>query len=256
MARKSSILDDLATLPWWLNLILAVVAYFTLKYGVPTVEFKSPIFQGIASALPNMAGMFAAIFCMVAATSAFHSWRKGELLESQTSIKSIQSLSWKEFEYLISEAYKRKGFSVSENMAAGPDGGIDLVLFKEGEKTLIQCKNWKASNIGVSVIRELFGVVTAEGASKGIIVCSGNYTKDAIDFAKKTDIELVTGTALARMIAGVQKKQLCSEISNINSSCPVCGSHMVHRVAKKGKYAGESFLGCSRYPKCRGTRKY
>jgi hypothetical protein len=36
--------------------------------------------------------------------------------------------------------------------------------------------------------------------------------------------------------------------------CPVCGSRMVKRTAKKGGRTGETFWGCSKYPGCRGTR--
>ena len=35
--------------------------------------------------------------------------------------------------------------------------------------------------------------------------------------------------------------------------CPVCGSGMVKREAKKGKNAGKAFYGCSKFPKCRGV---
>ena len=34
--------------------------------------------------------------------------------------------------------------------------------------------------------------------------------------------------------------------------CPKCGSKMVLRTAKKGKYAGKNFWGCSKYPNCNG----
>jgi DNA-binding helix-hairpin-helix protein with protein kinase domain len=37
-------------------------------------------------------------------------------------------------------------------------------------------------------------------------------------------------------------------------SCPRCGSKMVRRVARRGRNAGNSFWGCSRYPNCKGTR--
>ena len=37
-------------------------------------------------------------------------------------------------------------------------------------------------------------------------------------------------------------------------SCPRCGSGMVWRLARRGRYAGKHFWGCSRYPKCRGIR--
>ena len=37
-------------------------------------------------------------------------------------------------------------------------------------------------------------------------------------------------------------------------SCPRCGSSMARRVARRGSNAGGSFWGCSRYPRCKGTR--
>lgn len=39
------------------------------------------------------------------------------------------------------------------------------------------------------------------------------------------------------------------------NSCPRCGNALVLRTAKRGDNAGESFYGCSSYPKCRYIRK-
>lgn len=36
--------------------------------------------------------------------------------------------------------------------------------------------------------------------------------------------------------------------------CPRCGSAMVRRTARRGRNAGGSFWGCSKYPRCKGTR--
>lgn len=36
-------------------------------------------------------------------------------------------------------------------------------------------------------------------------------------------------------------------------NCPRCGGEMVERVAKKGARQGQSFYGCSQFPKCRGV---
>lgn len=33
--------------------------------------------------------------------------------------------------------------------------------------------------------------------------------------------------------------------------CPRCGSKLILRIAKKGDNAGNQFLGCSGFPKCR-----
>jgi restriction system protein len=253
MPKKSSLLDDLIALPWWFNLALAVIVYSGLKYYFPTIEFKSPAFQGIGTALPNLAGMFASIFVLAAAISAYHAWRKGELLDRQTSVKSIKDLHWKDFEYLVSEAYRRQGYSVEENNGGGADGGIDLVLGKDGNRILVQCKNWRSSKVGVSTVRELFGVVTAEGASEGIVVCSSHYTSEAMEFAKGKPLTLIDAAALSRLIGDVQKTpKIQPQVKS--TMCPVCKSSMVMRTAKRGKNAGSGFWGCSRFPKCRGTR--
>jgi DNA-binding helix-hairpin-helix protein with protein kinase domain len=38
-------------------------------------------------------------------------------------------------------------------------------------------------------------------------------------------------------------------------SCPICGSQMVRRTARRGRRRGRQFWGCSRYPTCTGTRR-
>jgi len=39
----------------------------------------------------------------------------------------------------------------------------------------------------------------------------------------------------------------------IDNLCPICGSQMVLRVAKKGPNTGNKFWGCSKFPGCRGA---
>jgi hypothetical protein len=50
-----------------------------------------------------------------------------------------------------------------------------------------------------------------------------------------------------------QKTTISPSVSS-NPTCPQCGSQMVTRIAGRGARAGRSFWGCSRYPRCRGTR--
>lgn len=53
-------------------------------------------------------------------------------------------MSWQEFELLVGEAFRLQGYEVAEIGGGGPDGGVDLVLRKDREKFLVQCKQWKA----------------------------------------------------------------------------------------------------------------
>ena len=46
-------------------------------------------------------------------------------------------------------------------------------------------------------------------------------------------------------------KKTHDKVLSPSNSCPKCGGHFVERVAKKGRNAGNSFWGCSNFPKCR-----
>lgn len=38
------------------------------------------------------------------------------------------------------------------------------------------------------------------------------------------------------------------------TSCPKCGAPMNKKTARQGRYAGNDFWGCSKYPQCKGIR--
>ena len=64
----------------------------------------------------------------------------------------------------------------------------------------MQCKQWRAQQVGVAVVRELYGIVAAERVAGGYVVTSGTYTKDARQFASGRNIELIDGGALNALL--------------------------------------------------------
>jgi restriction system protein len=132
---------------------------------------------------------------------------------------------------------------------------VDLLLYSGGRKTVVQCKRWRTSQVGVSPVRELYGVMVAEVAARAIFVTAGSYTPDAIAFARGKPIELVDGSALSTLVDGVQPSRPPRTVIEASvPACPRCGGGMVQRVAKRGTNAGKFFWGCGRYPECRGVR--
>jgi Predicted endonuclease distantly related to archaeal Holliday junction resolvase and Mrr-like restriction enzymes len=259
--KNETILNLLAQAPWWVSVILSITAYVVFKFIVPAINFQSWVLKGIAGAAPQIALILALVLLIPAPISFFNSLQKRKLLDKQKDLDSIKSLSWKEFEELVAEAYRRKGYSVVENYGIGPDGGVDLVLKKEGNLFLVQCKQWRSYKVDVRVVREMYGVMTAKQANGVIIITSGLFTQEAKNFAIDKPIDLVEGNQLADLIGSVQAKKVCS-LTEINKPqktvnlCPDCGGKLVLRIARHGKNVGNKFWGCSNFPKCNFTKTY
>lgn len=189
---------------------------------------------------------------------------------------------------LVGEGFRRRGYAVRETGGGGADGGVDLVLRQGGETFLVQCKQWKAFKVGVATVRELYGVMAAQGAAGGFVVTSGRFTREAEAFAAGRNIQLVDGVGLVQLLregragregqvagssaaAGARDSGMAGERPDpamspqqavaasgpvVEPVCPRCARPMVWRVARKGVAAGKEFWGCSAYPAgCRGTRE-
>ncbi|MCA9325798.1 restriction endonuclease [Candidatus Saccharibacteria bacterium] len=255
-------------LPWWCSVIASLLAYISLYWILPALLPDNPFFIAWTKALPRLAPFVAIILLIPAPFSAFNSYRKRKLLDTQSGLDSIRSLSWKQFEELVAEAYRRKGYRVRENHRGGADGGIDITLEKDGQVHLVQCKQWKSQKIGVSVIREMFGVMVSEGAASVSVITSGSFTREAENFAMGKPVNLIDGKGLAALIRDIRSilgKPSAHDVPPLapssgqpviskSETCPSCGGELVTRTAKRGKFAGSQFLGCSSFPKCRFTR--
>jgi restriction system protein len=263
--RRGSVLDMLLVSPWWVAVAMGVVGYLLIVY-VPPLLVTEALFAPAARGLEPVARIWALICGLAAIGSAVRGFFVARKFNQQNSLDDVRSLSWRQFESVVGEAFRRRGYLAIENANEGADGGVDLVLRKDGEKFFVQCKQWKKSSVGVKPIRELLGVVSAHEAAGGFFVTSGTYTADARDFARKSGIELIDGEGLQRMIEEVrspepfldptQRRRSVGVTFGASSapSFPSCGSGMVERVARRGANAGARFWGCSGYPRCRGTR--
>src|SRR5207248_6022048 len=228
--RKSSLADDLVLVPWWVSLILAIFApAFLIRMPLPW------------SAFAPLALLF---FLATAALSALRSIKTARMLEGQTSLASLRQLPWKRFEDLLGEAYRRQGYKIEETLGGGPDGGVDLILGRDGNVTLVQCKRWDGAPVGVQRVRELYGVLHDRGASEAKLVATTSFTPDAVAFAKGKPIELVDSNEPLHLIRNVQTSGKLvvppplPESDRLTPDCPKCCSAMVVREAKRGANAG------------------
>jgi restriction endonuclease Mrr len=94
----------------------------------------------------------------------------------------LYALSPRAFEELIAQIFDRFGYAV-ELTQRTRDGGCDIVAVRDGRNSaryLIECKRYaKENRVGVGIVRQLGGVVTIEGATKGIVVTTSTFTDPA-----------------------------------------------------------------------------
>ena len=227
MARhKQGLFEDLidvvAKLPWWGGVVLAAIAYLVLHpiaiREVVLVTKPGEMGGMVGAQMGKTFAMFGQYLlpfaCLIGSVVSALKQRKRNQLVEQTQVRGKQNalldMSWREFEMLVGEAFRRRGYTVVETGGNGPDGGVDLVLKKGNEIHLVQCKQWKAFKVGVDVVRALYGVMAAKGAVGGFVVTSGRFTSDAKAFAEGQNIDLIEGESLLDMIqAGGVRISVC-----------------------------------------------
>lgn len=106
----------------------------------------------------------------------------------------LRKINPRRFEEIVAELFRKRGFEV-ELTPGTRDGGRDLFALQSdafGKSLyLVECKRYSASRrVGVEIIRGLYGIVQADRATKGIIVTTSSYTKDALAFATPLQYQL------------------------------------------------------------------
>lgn len=241
--------------PWWITLPAALLLFYFVPYGVPSdIQLQEPsdaitamlgiLLKALFKYLVPMALVFGAVI------SVFTSFKSGQLFKSikkNGAHDTVQGLSWQDFEFLLSEYFKKQGYSTELTGGGGADGGIDIKLYKDNQLYLVQCKHYKAWKVPVNVVRELYGVMAAEKAVGGFVVTSGRFTNEAYAFIQGKQIDLIDGPKLDAIL-DTAPVQTTSVSKTETGMCPKCGGVLVERKGKYGK-----FMGCSTYPKCRFT---
>lgn len=101
-----------------------------------------------------------------------------------------KSLNGFNFERQVGELYQKLGYNVKFTPLVA-DEGIDLVILKNGIKTIVQCKN-TSKPVSPSVLRDLYGTLIANQANDAILVSSSGCTKGSLKFMRDKPIRLIT----------------------------------------------------------------
>ncbi|WP_240126130.1 restriction endonuclease [Thermomonas alba] len=112
----------------------------------------------------------------------------------------LAKLHWREFAKLVLQAMHARGFDpvIEDGMPADgiPTNGSDILLERDGERTLLSCKYGTASVVGAAPLLGLSKAATLRGATRVIVVTPGRFDEEATRLALQQDIELIDGETL------------------------------------------------------------
>lgn len=171
----------------------------------------------------------------------------------QSGIYDIDKMDGIQFEHYLSALFKSQGYNVKVTKATG-DYGADLVLTKESEKIVVQAKRY-SKNVGISAIQEITASKSYYKATRAWVVSNSFFTKSAIELAQSNGVELLDRKALIDLVLKVNPngvptaREVRESVTPKEIHCPRCDSKMVLRKGRNG-----NFYGCSKFPRCKGTK--
>ena len=187
-----------STSPGWLNwlhppiLLLVVAAYICgLVVSFTLVGY---VFRGIGSLFtPYSARLPADVRCCVesylrARTEYEQALKQAELERRRRQEDYWCKLSGRDFETELARLYKLAGYAVETTPVTG-DEGADLLLRKDGELIVVQCKR-QDKPVGPHIVRDLHGTMHHFGAARAFLDATGGFTEGVRQYARGKPIEL------------------------------------------------------------------
>ena len=112
--------------------------------------------------------------------------------------KKFLDMTPEEFEEAVRTLFGTLGFNLAVTQRTR-DGGIDLDGHSQGlggGRVIVQCKRYTGT-VGVSAVRDLFGVVSADNnITQGFLVTTGTFSREARDFSRGKRLTLIDGVEL------------------------------------------------------------
>jgi restriction system protein len=176
---RNSLFAVLARSPWWVSALLAGGSFAALRLLIP---------EGMAA--------FAALpFAVIAVYAGVQQLRRPGAKRVAATLERARGLSGESFISTLEEGFRRAGYVVTRM-----EGGVDLMLRREGLVTLVACRRWKAMRTGIEPLREFESATRKHGAAGRMYIAAGEVTENARVFAAERNIRLVQEEELARLL--------------------------------------------------------
>jgi restriction system protein len=177
---ENSLYAVLLRSPWWVSVLVAAGVFALVRLFLPD----------------GYAAFAVSPFVVIGAIAAWRQLRvpRGAALEKR--LEALRALTWEALCPQLERAWRRDGSEVAPFAGTG----ADFELSRNGRRTLVACKRWKASRTGVEPLRELAAAAKARGASGSVYLTLGEVTATARAFAAGNGVRFIEGAELAKLL--------------------------------------------------------
>lgn len=120
-----------------------------------------------------------------------------------SGIDEIDIMTGKQFEIFLSVYYRKLGYDVTVTPST-QDYGADLILRKNGIKTIVQAKRSKTP-VSVRAVQEIVGAIKYYKADKALVITNNRFTENACNLARYNKVELWDRKKLIDFIVHVKQ---------------------------------------------------
>ncbi|HYN59331.1 MAG TPA: restriction endonuclease [Rubrivivax sp.] len=169
--------------PWWISLGVAAGVGLVARLLLPDKY--------------AVAGMLCSFpFLVIAAMAAWKQARAPSAAQTGATLQRLNSMSSREVAAAIEAAFRSQGHQVQKLNAPG----ADLALSKDGRRTLVSWRRWKAASTGIEPMRELHAAQQRQEAGASLYIAGGEISDKARSFAKEQGIRLMDVAELAQLL--------------------------------------------------------
>lgn len=178
------LIQKLAALPPAIDLVLAAVLG---GYSFVAIYVDNAKLVGLVCILSAL------IFAMLGISAVMREMKAFKLVESGSTHDGLRSMKTQQFEHYLTALFSLDGYrlrSAIDELHRQDDA--DLIAVRKKEAVLIQFNHWDEDTVTTKHIQSLHKAATVFRATGCIAITFGRFTPEAIDWAERKGVVLMT----------------------------------------------------------------
>lgn len=160
-------------------------------------------FREVSSTLAMMPIALAVLCGVVSLWCAFSAWGalgSGATTQADDEADWVRRLGWLQFEQLVEHHFIQRGMRVALLRDMPAFRARLSVVDAHGATLLIHYADWKSNELGSDVVQGLANEIVTRSADSGVLLTFGRVTRAAASLAAESNIEIVSGKQLVRIL--------------------------------------------------------